>query len=499
MTLTNDPVATAIGGYTLEGAATKMLADEHVTVFRQLLQVLNDKRARHQLRADYYDSKNALRDMGISIPPSLESFATVLGWPARSVDAIADRAALEGFATPGSGDQDPYGIRAILDDNELLVEAPQAFASSLIHATAFLAITQGDTSSGEPEVLISARSGVNTAAIWDPRRRRIAAALSIITADQDQSSGDLQPLQAILYLPDSVITLTRDKPGQAYSADVRKHSLGRVPVEPLPFRPRLGRPFGSSRITRGTMALTDAALRTILRSEVAAEFYSSPQRYILGADPEAFDGGTASQWQSIMGRLWALDHDEEAAFPTSVGQFPQVSMQPHGEQLRMFASLFAGETSLPLDELGIISDNPSSAEALHASERRLVLVTNGAVRGWSPRLERAMRTAVELREGKAVPELAGLQALWGNTALPSEAAATDSAVKLVGAFPDLASSPVMLARAGFDAPTIERLEGDRRRFAARQLAADALAARAARVPAPAGTPAAPPAEGVPVG
>ena len=36
-------------------------------------------------------------------------------------------------------------------------------------------------------------------------------------------------------------------------------------------------------------------------------------------------------------------------------------MTPHTEQLRMFAALFAGETGLTLDDLGFVTDNPSSA------------------------------------------------------------------------------------------------------------------------------------------
>ncbi|WZU00325.1 hypothetical protein MGH68_12055 [Erysipelothrix sp. D19-032] len=48
----------------------------------------------------------------------------------------------------------------------------------------------------------------------------------------------------------------------------------------------------------------------------------------------------------------------------SVGQFTQQSMSPYTEQLRMNASLFSGESGLSLDDLGFVSDNPSSARQL---------------------------------------------------------------------------------------------------------------------------------------
>ena len=46
----------------------------------------------------------------------------------------------------------------------------------------------------------------------------------------------------------------------------------------------------------------------------------------------------------------------------------------------MFASIFAGETGLTLDDLGIVSDNPSSAEAIKATHENLRLKARKAQR-----------------------------------------------------------------------------------------------------------------------
>ncbi len=64
----------------------------------------------------------------------------------------------------------------------------------------------------------------------------------------------------------------------------------------------------------------------------------------------------------------------------SIGQFTQQSMQPHNDQLKMFASLFAGETGLTLDDLGFATDNPSSAEAIAAAHENLRLTAKKAQR-----------------------------------------------------------------------------------------------------------------------
>lgn len=46
----------------------------------------------------------------------------------------------------------------------------------------------------------------------------------------------------------------------------------------------------------------------------------------------------------------------------------------------MFAGLFAGETGLTLDDLGFVTDNPSSAEAIKASHENLRLIARKAQR-----------------------------------------------------------------------------------------------------------------------
>ncbi len=55
-------------------------------------------------------------------------------------------------------------------------------------------------------------------------------------------------------------------------------------------------------------------------------------------------------------------------------------MSPYVEQLRTFAAMFAGETGLTVDDLGFVSDNPSSAEAIKASHENLRLTARKAQR-----------------------------------------------------------------------------------------------------------------------
>jgi hypothetical protein len=85
------------------------------------------------------------------------------------------------------------------------------------------------------------------------------------------------------------------------------------------------------------------------------------------------------KWKATMSSLLSFTKDDEGDRPI-VGQFTQQSMAPYTEQLKTFASLFAGETGLTVDDLGFVSDNPSSAEAIKASHENLRLMARKAQR-----------------------------------------------------------------------------------------------------------------------
>lgn len=414
------------------------------------------KRERNLLRSIYYDGKNALIDFGISLPPKMRNIDVVLGWPAKSVNALGARCQFDRFVSP-SGEEDPYGVNALFTESGGDATLPQAITSALTHSVSFLTITPGDTPKGEPEVLILPKSAAEATGLWDARTQSLSDGLSILSRD-DMGMPD----QMVWYARSHVTTFTRSAGGK-WLADTQDNPTGRAWMEPLPFRPELHRPFGHSRISRAVMSLTDAGLRTLARSESHAEFFASPQRWALGADQEAF-GSDADRWKAVMSRMLVISKDEDGDVPT-LGQFSQMSMQPHFDHLRTLAALFSGETGLALSSLGIVQDNPSSAEAIYAAKEDLVIDAKSAQRTWNTPLRRAAITAVMLRDGLTdVPaELAALRGNWLNAATPSIVSASDAVVKQVTAFPWMSDSEVPLEALGYDEGTIARLMADKRR------------------------------------
>lgn len=450
----------------------------------ELVRRLNQKWTRNTLRRSYYEGHNALKDLGIAIPPTLKWIDAVVGWPAKAVDSMIDRNGIEGFvSTSGS-----VAMNALLTDlwesNRLAIEIPSAHTSALVHSCAFVFVGRG--MADEPEVVISTKSAEDASAIWDARRRRVSAALSV--DDRDESTG----LATLLHLylpaldgrPARVMRVSPNQWGQLEAVEISTFS-GRIPVEVLPYQPSLSRPFGRSRITRAVMYQTDAAMRTMLRTEVGAEFYNAPQRYALGADEDAFvdeSGSAVPAWTVMLGRLLTLTRDEEGELP-QVGQFAQQTMQPNVEQLRSIAQMFASEASLDVGSLGIVQDNPSSAEAIRARHEELgVKIENWRRAVLTPTWRRVLSLGASMVDGSdaLAAEVDSISPQWGSWSAPSEVSQAQASLARVQAVPRLAETDVELEHMGFTADEIKRIKADWRRSDGRR----ALDVIGATVPQP---------------
>lgn len=433
------------------------LPDNDKAILQQLLSEWSKKRYRNVLRTTYYEGKQLFRDFGISIPPQLRSFEPTLGWVAKGVDALVDRTHFEGFVSSGEND---FGVSEIVFDNNLEDEFQQSFTSSAMHACSFLTVTHGGD--GEPDVLVLPHAADESTALWDSRRRALSAFLAVTAWEAGSPSG------LLMMTPERVYRFTRVD--GKWFGKFDRNPVGEVLAVALPYKPELKRPFGHSRISRAAMSITDAALRTVLRAEVSSEFYSSPQRWVLGADVEAFAGD--NKWKAVMGRLLALERDEDGEVP-QVGQFAATSPQPHTDQLRMWASLFAGEMGLSLNSLGIVQDNPSSAEAMYAAKEDLITDAIRATSTWGRSLVKAMHLAVMLRDGlDSVPAgLKDMRAQFTDPSMASPSAQADAFVKRAQVIPGFAESEVGLEMAGLTREQILRFKAERKRVGAQNLLA----------------------------
>lgn len=434
------------------------LDHQDAKLLQELIGVWQSKRFRNVERTIYFEGKNALKDFGFAIPPKFHMAGTALGWIATGVTALTNRSDFQGFVSP-DGLDDPFGLDRVRADNEFDLEFAQAKVSSAIHGCSFLTVSHGDVQSGEPDVLVLARAADTSGGLWSRRKRAVRGFLSVVEVDAQGSPSEL-----VMYTPEKVVSLS--KRSSSWAVEVQANPLKRVPVARLPYKPELNKPFGHSRITPASMAITDSAVRTVLRSEVQSELYAGPEYWLFNADMDAFGG---DRWKALMGRIKGLQQDEDAPGDLDLKRFEGASPQPHTDQLRMLASLFAGEMDLALSSLGIVQDNPSSAEAIYAAKEDLIVDTGHANRWWGQGAVRAAQMAVQLRDGVEMSdELRRLSAAWTDPALTNPTAKADAFVKKSSAIPGYAETEVGLEDAGLSRTDIARYKAERQRAQLRE-------------------------------
>lgn len=316
------------------------------------------KRLRIIQRYKHYEMKHYAQDLHISTPDTseLKMWMSVLGWCSKAVDSIADRLVFRGFSN------DVFDMNDIFRANNQDILVDSAILGALISSCDFIYITADET--GFPQMRVI--DGLHATGIIDPITFMLKEGYAVLEHDDYD-----QPITEAHFIKGQTIVFQNGRIVSA-SANDAPYPL----LVPMINRPDAIRPFGHSRISRACMDIVDGAVRTMKRSEISAEFYSYPQKYILGMSEDAEQ---MNKWKASMSTMLRIDKDEDGDHPV-VGQFQQQSMTPHVDQLRMFAGLFAGETGLTLDDLGFPSQNPSSSEAIKASHETLRLTARKAQR-----------------------------------------------------------------------------------------------------------------------
>jgi len=337
---------------------------------------LENKRIRVNARYKYYEMKNKARDLNITMPERLTSYNAVLGWCGKAVDSMADRTVFREF------DNDALGVNEIFEVNNGDILFGDAILSSLIASCSFVYVSPSED--GYPRLQVI--DGGNATGIIDPITRLLKEGYAVLERNEHGETI----LDAYFTAESTVF----HKQGKKEDMIV-KNDAGYPLLVPIIYKPDAKRPFGHSRISRACMSIQQSALRTIKRSEVSAEFYSFPQKYVLGLSEEAEQMST---WKATISSFLRFDKDEDGDSPI-VGQFTQQSMSPYVDQLRMFAALFAGETGLTLDDLGFASENPSSSEAIKAGHEDLRLAVRKAQKCFGVGFKNVGLVCASLRDG----------------------------------------------------------------------------------------------------
>ena len=442
-----------------------------------LLDVFEGVSARNAALEDYYEGDVMVKDVGVDVLPDEADVHVSLScnWPEKAVDALANRSRFDSFVF-ASGEPDP-ALARIVADNHLAADYRRHVLGQLKRGCMFATV-------GKMGGRVNVRfHGADSAAgIWDELHGRIGS--GFVVADLARTAYSRHravPVQLNLHMPGSVtvITRSREKPGE-WAAETMPQPNERPLMEAFRFRPTDSKPMGSTRITKAVRDLTDDVLRVRLALAVSTAFYAVPQKYLLGLTDAQFDQLTASKWATYVNSVFLATRDGDTGEVPQVGQLAANSPQALIDLVRSDAALFSGATGVPLNSLGIVQDNPSSAEAIEAARADLIDVAADLNDGNADSLRDVALMAMAVAADRPLSELSdgqrSVMARFEDPRMSSMSAGADAACKVAAVDAGFADTDVFYEMQGFDAATIARIQSQKRRASARQFLAQAAGA-----------------------
>ena len=171
----------------------------------------------NQKKNKYYEAKNTLQDLGLSIPPPLKDVETVVGWPQKAVEALAVRSRFDGFEANDANAAEI--LERVSEQSGLKRKYRMAVTSELIYCFSAVTISRGDVESGEPEVIIGLHSAESSAARWDYRKNRIKYGFTIVDYTDKGKACEIN-----LYVDDAIVNARATRSG-IWEYSVAEHEM----------------------------------------------------------------------------------------------------------------------------------------------------------------------------------------------------------------------------------------------------------------------------------
>jgi hypothetical protein len=396
----------------------------------------------------YYNADQPLTDLGISLPKKFSGMKPGVGWASRAVNTISDRLNFDGFANDNSGINDLFdkGAKAILS---------KAKTDALIAGCSFIAIMP-DGNGGAKLLPFTATEATGDI---DERTGLLDSGLAVVDwFTYSDTRQDAKGWAKVGLIPKDYFVFSK-----GWTAEFRNQNLvnvyrnpsGRPLLHVLTHRQSADRPFGKSRISNTVRRIIDEVGRLKVRYEIAAEFYSTPQRYVNGLADGSVDNATL---EAALGKIWTITKDEDGEKP-EIGQLAQMSINQFSDQKKDLARDFCAETALTLRNLGYETANPTSAESLSAMSDDLLLEAQACQTEFGREFrEIAISARMAIDKTDSVPSgLRAIEAAWKPVFQIDVASAGDAAYKLIQAMPELAGTTTLYRMLGMNVREAEEL------------------------------------------
>lgn len=445
-----------------------------------LAQVLDDLfdtwaavNARNARLTQYYEMRNPIKDFGIAIPPTLDHVDEVVGWAQKAVDVRVNRSRFDGFVF--RGESDPT-LDALVTQNRMRQLVRMATRSMLTHGCSAITVMRG--TAGQPAAKVRAFSANQCCMLWDKDADQIGAGIVLAGVDREGNAS-----RYVLHLPDRVTVFERDPDTWAWrTASDERNPVGAMLMVPLVNDADIDKPLGHPVLTPELTSIVDKAVRDVLRMDVGAEFFTTPQRWATGIARELFskpligeDGkpvineetgepvlvtDEAKKLRAYLGSLWAFTKDEDGDTPT-LGQFPAGDANNFIVTYENDAQRFSGASLVPLAQLGVMGNTYTSSDALSASNDPLILDVQGINDGLKDSLWQVARLMMAVSAGVRLDQLTaeqdGVMASFRDPSMPTMASRADAWTKLGGLDSSIVGTRVFYEGVGLDQATIDRL------------------------------------------
>ena len=376
----------------------------------------------------YYNAQQEVGDLGISLPKNFVMMKPGVGWASRAVNTLADRLNFDGFIN------DSFDFNSLLDDTGARKVLNKSIQDALIAGCSFIGIEYVNES-----VKLTPFTALEATGEIDTRTGLLVDGIAVLEweeyDDDDWRWWGKKPKTIALFEPGFTAVIYKGKQIIAYA----ENPTGRPLLHVITHRQSADRPFGKSRISNTVRRIVDEVGRLKVRYEIAAEFYSTPQRYILGLSEGQLAEGNLS---SELGKIWGLTADEDGEKPT-VGQLAQMSINQFSDQKKDLARDFCAETALTLRNLGYETANPTSAESLSAMSDDLLLEAQECQRELGKEFKDvivSMRMLLD-RSNTISSRVEDIEPVWMPISQLNVGAAGDAIYKLMQIMPQLKDSP----------------------------------------------------------
>ena len=441
--------------------AVELSASQRETVAR-LVDVYRRVSPRNAELDEYYDGRIHVPELGLTVDRAdfVQARDTIACyWPEKVVDALADRIRLRAVS-----DGTEYDLAAaIVDANNIIGQYDGFLLSKLKHGPMFS--TVGAQGGGKlPLVRFHSAKTAVAVSTDDLRLGAIGAGFAIARWGMPDMLGNLTPVQVNLYERDATTVIVRD--GDRWKVDYATRSTG----EPMRFafvhRQTGERPFGKSRITRFVQCLTQSAVRVLWDAEVSAALYAMPKDALLGLSDDQYDAIMTNKQKAYMDSLLAATANDDGGTPTLI-RLSANSPEVYRTQLNMLGAQLSGATGTPLNSLGIVQDNPSSAEAIQMSREDICLIAENDIQADRESMRAMMRCAMAVATNQTVDKLTDaerdIRVAYAEPMMNSRAAMADFAVKFAAVREGFGTTRTCARMMGMDEGTIDALEDEERR------------------------------------